>query len=366
MAVPFIDLKRDVAAHRETYLAIAARVIDSGTFSLGPEVEAFEKAFAAHIGVGHAVGVSGGTLALYAALLALEIGPGDEVIVPANTFIATAEAVVMAGATPRFADVDPTTHLIDLAICEALLNAKTKAIIPVHLYGQLVAMAPLLEWAKANNLKVIEDGAQAHAAIQDGKRSGSFGDMACFSFYPTKNLGAIGEGGAVATDDVALAERLRAIRLHGIMKEKYRHDIFGSNLKMEALQAGFLADKLTRLDAMNARRREIAAKYRAGLSGLALEVPADTGESHVYHLFILMSDRRDELAAFLKEKGIGTGIHYPIPIHLQPSFARFGGKEGDCSVAERNAKRILSLPMFPDLSDAEVDEVIAGIRAFYG
>lgn len=366
MAVPFIDLKRDVALHRDAYLAIAARVIDSGTFSLGPEVEAFEKAFAQHIGVAHAVGVSGGTLALYGALLALDIGPGDEVIVPANTFIATAEAVVMAGATPRFADVDPRTHLIDLATCDALVNEKTKAIIPVHLYGRVVDMSPLLAWATAKSLKVIEDGAQAHAAVQDGKRAGSFGDMACFSFYPTKNLGALGEGGAIATDDASLAERLRAIRLHGIMKEKYRHDVFGTNLKMEALQAGFLADKLTRLDEMNARRRDIASRYRTGLAGLAIEVPEDAGDAHVYHLFVVMTDRRDALAAFLKEKGIGTGIHYPLPIHLQPSFARFGGKLGDCPVAERNANRILSLPMYPDLTDAEVDEVIANIHAFYG
>ncbi|OGL73274.1 hypothetical protein A3E39_01270 [Candidatus Uhrbacteria bacterium RIFCSPHIGHO2_12_FULL_60_25] len=364
MPVPFVDLKRDVADHRDEYIAITARVLDSGVFSLGAEVDAFEKAFAVYLGVHHAVGVNGGTLALLAAYLALGVGPGDEVILPANTFIATAEPVALVGATPVFCDVDPTTHLLDLASCERLVTPKTKAVVPVHLYGRVAPMDDVLAFAAKHGLKVIEDAAQAHGAVLNGKRAGTFGDMGCFSFYPTKNLGALGEGGAVVTNDDALAERLRAIRLHGIMKEKYRHDIFGLNLKMDALQAAYLSARITRLDAKNARRRESAARYRSGL-GNAAECPADAGDAHVYHLFVIATERRDELQAQLKEKGIGTGIHYPIPVHLQPSFLKYGGKEGQCPVAESSATRMLSLPMFPELTDAEVDEVIAAVRAFF-
>ncbi|HWQ99448.1 MAG TPA: DegT/DnrJ/EryC1/StrS family aminotransferase [Candidatus Methylomirabilis sp.] len=365
MSVPSVDLKRDVASHRDEYLAITARVIDSGVFSLGPEVEAFERAFASYLGVKHAVGVNGGTLALLASFLALGIGPGDEVIMPANTFIATAEPIALIGATPVFCDVDSQTHLLDLASCERLVTPKTKAIVPVHLYGRVAPMDDVIAFAKKQGLKVIEDAAQAHGSVLNGRKAGSFGDAACFSFYPTKNLGALGEGGAVVTNDDTLAERLRAIRLHGIMKEKYRHDILGLNLKMEALQGAFLSSRLTRLDGKNVRRREIAARYRAGLANV-VECPADAGEAHVYHLFVIMTDRRNELMAHLKANGIGTGIHYPIPVHLQPSFARYGGKEGQCLAAEASAKRMMSLPMFPEMTDAEVDEVIAAVRTFAG
>lgn len=363
MAVPFIDLTRDVARYREEYLAVAARVLDSGVFSLGPEVEMFERAFAEFHGVKYAVGVNGGTLALYAAFLAAGIGAGDEVIMPANTFIATAEAAVMAGATPKFCDVDPDMNLLDLESCATLVTPKTKAVVPVHLYGLVADMDRVMAWAADRKLAVIEDAAQAHGARWKGRAAGTFGLAGCFSFYPTKNLGAFGEGGAVVTNDDALAERLRAVRLHGIMQVKYRHDIFGSNLKMEAFQAAFLRLKLSRLDALNERRRAIAGMYRIGLAGLPLSIPQDVGDRHVYHLFVVQPDRRDELRRRLKERGIGSGVHYPIPVHLQPSFARFGGKAGECPVAERMAGRILSLPMFPDLTDVEVAEVIEAVRA---
>lgn len=365
MGVPLIDTKRDAARYRDEYLAEAARIIDSGSYSLGPEVEAFEKEFAAYLGVKHVVGVNGGTEALYASFLALGIGVGDEVIVPTNSFIATAEAVVMTGATPVFCDVIQGTHLLDLGTCERLVNKKTKAIAPVHLYGLACDMDAVLAFAEKHKLAVVEDACQAHGAFWNGKRVGSFGATGCFSFYPTKNLGALGEGGAVSTNDDAIAEKLKAIRLHGIMKEKYRHDIFGTNLKMEALQAAFLRLRLGRLDAANARRREIARAYRAGFAGLPVSFPADFGDRHVYHWFILDSDHREALMKFLTEKGIGNGIHYPLPIHLQPSMERYGGKKGDCPEAEAVTSRIVSLPIFPELTDEEADQVIAAVKEFF-
>lgn len=365
MGVPLIDTKRDAARYRNEYLAEAARIIDSGSYGLGPEVEAFEKEFAAYLGVKHVVGVNGGTEALYASFLALGIGPGDEVIVPTNSFIATAEAVVMTGATPVFCDVIQGTHLLDSGTCERLVNKKTKAIAPVHLYGLACDMDAVLAFAKKHKLAVVEDACQAHGAFWNGKRVGSFGITGCFSFYPTKNLGALGEGGAVSTNDDSIAEKLKAIRLHGIMKEKYRHDIFGTNLKMEALQAAFLRKRLGRLDAANARRREIAKKYREGFIGLPVSFPADFGDRHVYHWFILDTDHREALMKFLSEKGIGNGIHYPLPIHLQPSMERYGGKKGDCPEAEAVTSRIVSLPIFPELTDEEADQVIAAVKEFF-
>lgn len=365
MSVPFLDLKRDTQKYRDQYLSAVTRVLDSGIFSLGPEVEKFEKEFAAFLGVKHVIGVNGGTWALYAAYIALGMGPGDEVIVPANTFIATAEAVITTGAAPVCCDIDPQTYLIDLKDCERLITPRTKAIVPVHLYGRAVEMDKLLAWAEERRLLVVEDCAQAHGAIYRGRRIGSFGHAGCFSFYPTKNMGALGEGGAVATDDDELAAKIRGVRLHGFLREKYYHDIYGTNLKMEALQAAFLSLRLQRLDQANARRRQIADRYRASLSDLPLELPPDAGASHVYHHFVVETDRRDELQKFLSDQGIGNGVYYPVPIHVQKSMARFGGKPGDCPAAERNAGRILSLPVFPDLRDDEADEVIAAVKEFY-
>jgi dTDP-4-amino-4,6-dideoxygalactose transaminase/glycosyltransferase involved in cell wall biosynthesis len=365
MGVPLIDTKRDAQAHRDEYLAEAGRIIDSGSFSLGPEVEAFEKEFAAFFGVKHVVGVNGGTEALYASFLALGIGSGDEVILPTNSFIATAEAVMMAGAKPVFCDIDPATHLIDLGMCSRLVTKKTKAIVPVHLYGLACDMDQVMAFAEKNKIHVIEDACQAHGAYWNGKRVGSFGATGCFSFYPTKNLGAIGEGGAISTNDDTLAENLKAIRLHGIKKEKYRHDIFGTNLKMEALQAAFLRKRLSRLDAANQRRRDIAKMYREGFAGLPVSFPGDFGDRHVYHWFILDTSERDALMKFLGERGIGCGIHYPLPIHLQPSMARWNGKKGDLPDAEAIANRIVSLPIFPELTDDEVRQVIAAVKDFF-
>lgn len=365
MTVPLIDTKRDVARYRDEYLAEAGRIIDSGAFSLGPEVEAFEKEFAAFLGVKHVVGVNGGTEALYASFLALGIGPGDEVILPTNSFIATAEAVMMAGARPVFCDIDPATHLIDLGMCARLVTKQTKAIVPVHLYGLACDMDQVAAFAEKNKIYVVEDACQAHGAFWNGKRVGSFGATGCFSFYPTKNLGAIGEGGAISTNDDTIAENLKAIRLHGIKKEKYRHDIFGTNLKMEALQAAFLRLRLSRLDAANQRRRDIAKLYREGFAGMPVSFPGDFGDRHVYHWFILDTSERDALMKFLGERGIGCGIHYPLPIHLQPSMARWNGRKGDLPEAEAVAHRIVSLPIFPELTDDEVLQVVAAVKEFF-
>jgi dTDP-4-amino-4,6-dideoxygalactose transaminase len=365
MGVPFIDISRDVQAHRDEYLLAAARVLDSGIFSLGPEVEKFEKEFADYLGVKHVIGVNGGTLALYAAFLALEIGHGDEVIIPSNTFIATAEAVVMAGARPVFCDVNKDSHLLDIGSCVDLISVRTKAIVPVHLYGHAVNMDEVISFSRKYKLRVVEDCAQAHGSKYGNSRVGSIGDIGCFSFYPTKNLGALGEGGAISTNDDALARRLRAIRLHGIMEVKYRHDIMGSNLKMEALQAAFLSLRLCRLDHANNRRREIAKRYRDSMSELPIELPIDLEGSHVYYQFVIQTEKRDDLQRFLTERGIGNGIYYPQPVHLQGSMQCFGGRTGDCPVVEAEAKKILSLPIFPELSEREVKDTVSVIKEFY-
>lgn len=364
--IPVVDLKREIATRRDSYLALAARVLDSGIFSLGPEVEALEQKFALYCGTKHVIGVSSGTMALYAACLALDLQPGDEVLMPANTFIASAEAVVMAGLTPIFCDVERDTMLVDFTALEQCITPRTKAIMAVHLYGRSVDMERLESIARAHQLLIIEDCSQAHGAYFQGRRVGSFGSVGCFSCYPTKNLGAIGEGGLITTNDDDIAKRIKAIRLHGICEVKYRHDIFGTNLKMEALQGAFLHDRLSRLDQLNGRRQDIAHLYTRGFEGVPLSYsqPGEHGE-HVYHLFVVRTPQREALRAHLTERGIGTGIHYPIPVHLQPSFVRFGGVIGRYPVAEALAEEILSLPMFPELTDAEVERVIVAVREFF-
>jgi dTDP-3-amino-3,4,6-trideoxy-alpha-D-glucose transaminase len=366
MAVPFIDLTREIAAHRDAYLAIAARVIDSGVFRQGPEVDGFEQDFASYIGVKHAIGVSDGTDAIYAACLALNIGADDEVIVPANSFVASATGVRMTGARPVFADCDAKTFLIDLASAEKLITPKTKAIVVVHLYGLMADMDAVLTWAKQKNLLVIEDSAQAHGARDEkGRMAGSLGDVGCFSFYPTKNLGAFGEAGAVVTNRDDVANELRAIRVHGSRAERYKHDRFGMNLNMDALQGGFLRERLTRLDAAVARRRDIATRYNQAFASLPLQCPADVSPRHAFHLYVVVTDRRDELKQHLQSKGIGSAVHYPIAIPDQEAYAEFC-VPGACPNASTQAGRILSLPLFPEMTDVEVDEVIAAVTSFYG
>lgn len=366
MPVPFLDLKRETIRDLDRFQQAAERVFRSGVYSLGPEVEAFERAFAQYLGVKHVVAVYGGTMALYAVLLAMDIGSGDEVIVPTNSFIASAEAVIMAGATPVFCDIDPVTHLFNEEDIKARKTSKTKAVIPVHLYGRVANLGSLKEWADACGIRLIEDACQAHGASLEGKMAGSIGDAGCFSFYPTKNLGALGEGGAVATDNDEIAERVRGIRVHGCLKEKYRHDIFGTNLKMDALQGAFLSIKLEGLSQANIRREQIAQRYQIGFEGTPLGLPAKHRPgAHAYHLYVVTCENRDALQAALQVSGIQTAIHYPTPIHLQPAFRAYSAGAGSLPQAEAMSGKILSLPLFPTMTDAEVDEVIAVVRAFY-
>ncbi len=366
MPVPFLDLKRETIHQLDRFQQAAERVFRSGIYSLGPEVETFERAFAEYLGVKEVVAVSGGTMALYAVLLAMGIGAGDEVIVPTNSFIASAEAVVMAGATPVFCDVDPVTHLFDEKDLKSRRTLATKAVMPVHLYGRVADLASLKLWADQFGIRIIEDACQAHGASLLGNMAGTVGDAGCFSFYPTKNLGALGEGGAVATNDQDLANTVRGIRVHGCLKEKYRHDIFGTNLKMDALQGAFLSIKLESLTQGNRCREQIAQRYQEGLRVTPLGLPAThLPGAHAYHLYVVTCDERGALQAALQTKGIQTAIHYPTPIHLQPAFRAYTKGVGSLPHAEALSARILSLPLFPSMTDEEVDEVMAAVRACY-
>lgn len=358
--LPLVDLRRQHSALQTDISAAIARVFDSSDFILGAEVRAFEEEFAKMCGVPHAIGCGNGTDALELALSAVGVKPGDEVITVAHTFAATAEAIVRTGATPRFVDVDPQTLLMDVAQVERAITPRTSAVVPVHLYGSCVAMNHLMDVARRHGLKVVEDAAQAHGAIVDGRRAGAHGDVATFSFYPGKNLGAVGDAGMVVTSDPAIARSVRASRDHG-RSGKYEHESVGRNSRMDGLQAAVLRVKLRHLEPWNERRRQIAARYRFLLEDVPQveAVKASQGEP-VYHLFVVQCEGRDEVRKALDAAGIASGVHYPIPLHLQPAFAHDGGAEpGTLPVTERAAGRILSLPMFPEMEDAEVDRVVA-------
>ncbi len=364
--IPFVDLTAGIAPHRDEYLERIAKVLDSAYFAGGPAVAEFEQAFAKMCGAEHAVSVCTGTDALVLALRALGVEPGDEVIVPTNSFFATAEAVSLIGATPVFADVREDTLTIDVDDAATRVTDRTKVIIPVHLYGQIADMKAIASLASERGLQVLEDSAQAHGATRDGATAGSIGDAAGFSFYPTKNLGAFGEGGAVTTGSAEVAATLRRLRDHG-QGAKNRHDMIGYNARLDAAKCTCLTVRVRHLPEVNAARRKVAARYRAGLAdvpGLRL-VAEDAGGSPVYHLFVVRTARRDELAAALAEQGISSAIHYPTPIHLQPAYAKLGIAEGSLPVAERAAREILSLPMFPELTDEQVDRVVAAVRVFH-
>jgi dTDP-4-amino-4,6-dideoxygalactose transaminase len=358
-AVPFVDIGRSHGPLKSAFLEVLGRALETSGFVMGAAVRDFEFAFAAYCGAAHCVGVASGTDALVLSLRAAGVGPGDEVITVPNTFIATAAAVRLAGATPVFVDPDEATQLMDPAALDAAVTARTKAVIPVHLFGQPVDMDPVIELARRHGLAVIEDACQAHGARYKGRRIGGLGSLgAAFSFYPGKNLGSLGEGGAVVTDHRDLADRLRRIRDHG-SSEKYRHVELGTNSRLHAIQAAFLSIKLERLDEWNAERRRLAARYDerlAGVRGVATPAVAPWAE-HVFHLYVVRVPDRDGAQAFLKERGIATGIHYPVPIHLQGAFADLGLGRGAYPVAERLADEILSLPMFPGLTEDEVDRV---------
>jgi dTDP-3-amino-3,4,6-trideoxy-alpha-D-glucose transaminase len=346
-------------------LDVVAGVASRGAFTLGHELEAFEAEFAEFAESAHAIGVSSGTEALVLALRALEIGPGDEVIVPSNSFIATAEAVSLVGATPTLVDVDPRTHLITAEIVEAAIGPRTRAVIPVHLMGSTVDMEPLMAVARAAGLSVIEDCCQAHGARIRGKRVGTFGEFGCFSFYPTKNLGAWGDGGAVISDDPALGRQVKLLRSHG-EEPRYHHQIVGTTARLDAVQAAILRVKLRRLEAANVARRRLGELLREGLEGTSVELPepAAADGDHVYHLFIVRTRRRDALRDFLGERGIATAVHYPFPIHRTDAYADLGLGEGSLPAVEELAAQICTLPLFPSMSDDEVARIVQAVRDF--
>ena len=363
-SIPLVDLKAAYRRLQAEIDAAAARVLAGGWYILGPEVRAFEEEFAAYLGLADAVGVASGTDALMLALRALGIGPSDEVITVAHTAVATVAAIELAGATPRLVDIDPTTYTLNPALLAAAITPRTRAIIPVHLYGGPADMDAILAVARAHDLAVVEDCAQAHGARYKGRMVGTMGDVAAFSFYPTKNLGALGDGGAVATNRPDVAGRLRLLRQYG-WRERYVSDVAGYNSRLDELQAALLRVRLRHLDAENDARRRLAATYDAALAGLPLARLSTAGDNrHVYHLYVIATTDRDALAARLAAQGIGTGVHYPVPVHLQPAYAHLGYAPGSLPATEAAARAILSLPMYPDLPAAGVETVAMAIADF--
>ena len=368
MGVPFLDLKAEYEGMKPEIDRVIHEVLESGRFVLGEKVAGFETDFARFNGVSHAVGVNSGTSAVYLALRALGIGPGDEVITQANTFVATCEAIAMTGALPRLVDVLPSNYNMDPSKIRGALTDRTKAILPVHLYGLPADMEPILGVARDAEVPVVEDAAQAHGALCDvtgaTARTGSMGDLGAFSFYPSKNLGCYGEGGAVVTDSERLYENLVALRDHG-QKGKHAHTEIGGNYRMSAFQGAILGVKLKRLEQSNQKRIELAELYADMLSPAGVVLPkSDDGKKHVFHLYVIQAERREDLRQHLQEKGIGTGIHYPYPVHLCPAFEYLGYEKGDFPVSEELSRRVLSLPMYPQLAADDVRAVCQEIRAF--
>ncbi len=364
MTIPLVDLKAQYASIKPEIDAAMQRVVSNTSFILGKEVAEFEKNFAAYCHAQHCVGTDSGTAALHLALLVCGVQPGDEVITTTHTFIATAEVISLIGAVPVFVDVDPRTYNIAPAAIERAITPRTRAIVPVHLYGQPAEMDAILALARKHNLRVIEDAAQAHGAEYRGKRAGTLGDVACFSFYPGKNLGAYGDAGALVTNDAELDARARMLRDHG-RTDKYRHQIVGYGYRLDALQAAILGAKLPHLDAWNARRREIADYYTELLTNSDLTLPyCPPHITPIYHIYAVRSKNRDALLQHLKARGIEAGIHYPIPLHLQPVYAGLGYKRGDFPIAEQVADEELSLPMYPELTNAQVEQIVEAVREF--
>lgn len=370
--IPTFSLSKQNAKLKEQLLTTIAAVIDGGMFILGENVQALEQEIAAYCNAEYGIGVGNGSDALYLALQACDVGPGDEVITTPFTFFATAGAIRKLGARPVFADIEPGTWNIDPDLIEACVTARTKAIIPVHLYGCPADMDPIMTVARRHGLRVIEDAAQAIGAQYKGRKVGTLGDAACFSFFPTKNLGAFGDGGMVVTNNPEIAKRVRLLRVHGA-ERKYHHQALGSNSRLDELQAAILRVKLPYLATWTDRRREIAAQYADILQGVSaastahrLRVPTVPDYAHhVYHQFTIQASQRKELRAHLRERGIASTIYYPVPLHLQPVFADLGYKSGDFPVAEAAAAEVLSLPMFPELTDEEVTLIGKTIARFF-
>lgn len=362
VGVPFTRLDAADPERLDELLEVVAGVARRSAFTLGAEVEAFEHEFAAYCEAAEAIGVSSGTDALILALRALGVGPGHEVVVPANSFIATAEAVVLVGATPRFADVDPETQLVTAATIAEALSERTRCIVPVHLYGRMVELDPILSLAREHGAFVVEDACQAHGARYHGRRAGAIGHLGCFSFYPAKNLGAWGDGGAVVTSDPALADHVRLLRSHG-ERRRYHHEICGTTARLDALQAAVLRVKLRHLDADTARRRAAAARLSAALAGspLALPRPTEEDSDHVFHLYVVRCAQRDALREHLARRSIATALHYPVPIHRTPAFAHLGVGPGALPVSERLAGELCSLPLFPGMDDQAIARVAGAV-----
>jgi len=375
MVVPFLDLKTQYKSIKSEIDSAIQNVLDSTSFVLGKSVNDFEKEFAKQHNLKYCVALNSGTAGNHIALWSLGIEPGDEVIIPANTFIATAWGATLCGAKPVFVDCEPEGYNIDPAKVEAAITKKTKAIVAVHLYGQPANMKVLSEIAQKHNIYLVEDAAQAHIAEFENKKVGNFGIITSFSFYPGKNLGAYGEGGAIITNDEQLAIKARMLRDHGTL-EKYQHKIFGHNYRMEGLQGAILSVKLKYLSDWTAKRREVAKKYNEYLKGIEfLDLPAEKPNlKHVYHLYVIQllkgkgsnaKDVRDNLALKLKEKDIATGLHYPIPLHLQECFNHLGYKKGDFPVSENLSDACLSLPIYPEISDDQIEYVSSNILKFF-
>jgi dTDP-4-amino-4,6-dideoxygalactose transaminase len=362
--IPFVDLKAQYLSIKDEINDAVATVLEGCQFILGEEVESFEREFASYCRVEHALGVNSGTSALHLALLAAGVGPGDEVITVTFTFVATAAAIRYAGARPVFVDVTPGSYTMDPSQVERAITSRTKTIIPVHLYGQCADMEPILEIARRHGLIVIEDAAQAHGAEYRGRRAGSFGDLACFSFYPGKNLGATGEGGAVVTNNSEYAEKIGVLRDHG-QSRKYCHDVLGYNYRLEGIQGAVLRVKLRHLDDWNRARREHALKYRSLLADARVRLLEERayGKS-VHHIFPVFTAERDRLQQHLTSRGIATGIHYPIPVHMQKAFGDPSWTAGSLPHSERASKETLSLPMFAELSDDAISAIADSIHQF--
>ncbi len=362
MQIPLVDLRAQYRTIKQEVLATFEDVLEGMQLFLGPQSQAFEQEFAAYCECEEAIGVSTGTDALVLALRACGIGPGDEVVTVANTFIATVEAIALVGATPVFVDIDPDSYTLDWRQLEHVLTSRARAILPVHLYGHPVEMQPLMEFARTHGLRVIEDASQAHGATYQGQRVGSFGDIGCFSLYYSKNLGAYGEAGICVTNNHDLAESIRLLRDHG-SRTKYQHDILGVNARLDELQAAVLRIKLRYLEQWNAARQDHAHAYTEQLRGLVEAVPvAKSWGTHVYYVYVVRVPRRDHFRQVLEREGIATGIHYPIPIHLQPACVQYGYQPGMLPVTEEVTERIVSLPMYPELTTEQIQRVVDAVK----
>ncbi|MGI5837812.1 MAG: DegT/DnrJ/EryC1/StrS family aminotransferase [Chloroflexota bacterium] len=362
MRIEFNDLKPQHRQLRDEIQAAVEQVLDDGWFILGKQGEAFEREFADYCGTSYCIGVGSGTEAIHLALLACGVKPGDDVVTVSLTAVPTASAITFAGARPVFVDIDPRTFTMDPSDLESKITPKTRAILPVHLYGQAVDMDPILEIGKRHRIPVIEDACQAHGAEYKGRRAGSLGVMAAFSFYPTKNLGACGDGGAVTTDDPELADRLRLLRNYG-QRKRYYHESKGFNSRLDEMQAAVLRVKLRYLNSWNEARRAKAKLYDSMLKGVVPPIEAEYAR-HVYHLYVVRSAHRDKLQSYLAKQGIGSLIHYPVPVHLQDAYRDLGLSRGHLPVTEQCADEILSLPLYPELPDEQIAEVAEAIAQF--